>query len=105
MATRFSENPVLMSATTPHIGLRLNEALTRVAGVDQQRRSKILAIYSAFTGDGGTEVTATDIGRMSEKWQLVTLERLLDAVKNGQEHFHFNENGVKVQLEFKDLLR
>ena len=77
----------------------LREALIRVAGDREGYREQILRQYSAFEA---RPEGAGDVDSMSEKWAMVTLERILDAVKDGEVHFTFNEHGVRIQSTLFD---
>ena len=82
---------------------RLKIALTCLAGPGLEDQKRLLRQYSAFTPMGAEEEIATDdLEGMSEKWAFTTRDKLMEAVREGKEHFNFNEQGERVQFKLFD---
>ncbi len=75
----------------------LAKLLTLIAGKDKGDRSRMLKRFSGFQGEGGKEVYAKSLSRMSEKWAAMTIDKIVQALADGKVHAHFNEKGEKVQ--------
>lgn len=76
---------------------KLQEVVVRIVGNNKAKQLALLQDYSSFTNGEGKVIFADDIRKMSSEWARVTLNKILDAIKEHAERFRFDEHGVEIK--------